>query len=88
MKYISLLAFLFLLLSCSSQKDNRFETISLKGALKDDLSVLDSIGIIPLETADSILVKDVTTFQYLEKLQLYLIMDDQQYVYLFDETVN
>lgn len=86
MKFISLLVSFILLLSCSSQKDNRFETISLREALKDDLSVLDSIGIIPLETADSILVKDIMTFQYLKKPQLYLIMDDQQYVYLFDET--
>ena len=86
MKLISLLTFLILFLSCSPQEDKQIETISLKRALKGDLSVLDSIGIIPLEISDSILVKDIITFQYLKKPQLYLIMDSQQYVFLFDET--
>lgn len=86
MKYTSLLFFFFILLSCSSQEDNRFEVISLKDALKDDLSVLDSISIVPLEISDSVLIKDIVKFQYLEKPQLYLIMDSQQYVFLFDKS--
>lgn len=61
------------------------EVISVKDALKDDMSFLDSIKIIPLESKDSALMKEFSRFLYLKEQKMYLIIDSRQYVYLFDE---
>lgn len=87
MKIVSVLLILVFLVSCNKRVNNRgvnIETISVDNAHKDDLSFIDSIQIIPLETTDSTLVKGKQLFQYLEKPKLFLIFDANSTVFLFD----
>lgn len=89
MKNIILLCFLYFVSSCTSKsvEHGRWnaEIISVEEALKDDMSFLDSIEIVPLESEEHTLMKEFSRFQYLRKQRMYMIMDSRQYVFLFDE---
>lgn len=89
MKIASFLLILIVLVSCNKKTQNQdihIETISVEKARKDDLSFIDSIQIIPLETTDTTLLKGKRLFQYLEKPKLFLILDANFTVFLFDKT--
>lgn len=90
MKNIILFCLLYLISSCTSGtiKHEVFmdtEIISVENAIKDDMSFLDSIEIIPLESKDHTLMKEFSSFQYLKEQKMYMIMDSRQYIFLFDE---
>lgn len=83
------LIFLFLI-SCGTrnQSDKVFdnvEIISISNAVKDDLSILDSIEIIPLDNSDMAMMKGFSSYQYLRNEGMHLVIDDRQYIYIFDE---
>ena len=83
------LIFLFLI-SCGTrnQSDKAFdnvEIISISNAVKDDLSILDSIEIIPLDNSDMAMMKGFSSYQYLRNEGMHLVIDDRQYIYIFDE---
>lgn len=74
-----------ILIACNNPTNNEeIELISYNNSLKDDLSILDSIRIVPLETQDSVLLKTPKVFQYVNDRDMFLIMDNQQIVYIFD----
>lgn len=75
------------LISCSENKENGdIQTISIEDSLKDDMSFLDSIKIIPLETLDTALIKTPQSFQFLKNRERYMLFDSEQVVFLFDKT--
>ena len=84
---------LLLLSSCISQPSGRdvfrdVEVISIHDAVRDDVSFLDSIEIIPLDNGDNALLKEFSRFRYLKAQKMFLVIDSRQYVFLFDESGN
>ena len=84
---------LLLLSSCISQPSGRdvfrdVEVISIHNAVRDDVSFLDSIEIIPLDNGDNALLKEFSRFRYLKAQKMFLVIDSRQYVFLFDESGN
>lgn len=83
--------FIFLfLISCGTRNQSNkifdnVEIISISNSIKDDLSILDSIEIIPLENSDMAMMKGYRSYQYIRDEGLHLVIDDRQYVYLFNE---
>jgi hypothetical protein len=82
------LSFLFLLVACSGDKkeNTHLLTISIEDASKDDMSFLEKIKIVPLETLDTALVKVPQSLQPIKSEKgKYLLFDSNQTVFLFDE---
>lgn len=93
MKNIILFCLLGLVVSCTPKQSEHevfqdVEVISVKDAIKDDMSILDSIEIIPLENDDRALMKEFNSFKYWKEQKIYLIIDSRQFVFLFDENGN
>ena len=85
-KLLLYVLFSCVLFSCSeSMEDRDVQTISIADSQKDDMSFLDSIKIIPLETLDTALIKTPQSFQVLKNEGKYLLFDSNQIVFLFDE---
>lgn len=80
-----ILALLFFV-SCieNDNKDSVLLTMSLNEAIKDDVSFLESIKVVPLETLDTALVKTPQSFQPLKSEGKFLLFDTNQIVFLFD----
>ena len=73
------------MIACNSSSNNEeVELLSIDNSHKDNLSVLDSIRVVPLETLDSVLLNTPKVFHYVKERDWYLIMDKQQIVYIFD----
>ena len=80
-----------LLVSCNRDKQTlgvfqNVEILSVDDSSKDDSLFLDSIEIVPLETEEHTLMKGFSNFQYLKEQKKFVIIDDRQYVFLFDES--
>ena len=86
MKYILLFAFLVLYCSCTQKRiaPEEVESLIIADAKKNNLSFLQKIEIIPLETDTNSLVKNVDKFQYIKELNAFMILDSRQFVFLFD----
>ena len=79
--------FLIIVLSgCTSipQYEN-IEKISIEKSLENNFSFLDSIEIVPFETNDSVIIKSPQIFKYVPEKELYLVKDNQPYIFLFDK---
>ena len=82
----STLVLAVLLSSCISQPSGRdvfrdVEVISIHDAVRDDVSFLDSIEIIPLDNGDNALLKEFSRFRYLKAQKMFLVIDSRQYVF-------
>ncbi len=73
------------LASCTPKEkvEINIKTISVENAISNNLDFLDRIEIIPLETTDRSLVKTPKIFKYIPGMNAFLLMDSQQYVFLF-----
>lgn len=81
------LILLFVLSGCTlTPQFDSIENISIEKSLKNNFSFLDSIEIVPFETNDSVLVRNPQIFKYLPEKELYLVKDNQPYVFIFDKT--
>ena len=87
MKLLAVLILSSLLVSCQMTKDERTELsiLSIKDAQKNDVSFIDSIRVVPLETIDTALIRMPKLFQYVPEIDDYLIMDYHQTVFLYDK---
>lgn len=75
------------LVSCSNTEKKRdIQTISIEDSRVNDMSFLDSIKIIPLETLDTELIKAPQSFQLVNsEKSKFLLFDTNQIIFLFDE---
>ena len=78
---------LLCLISCTNSDKTNGEllTISLDASIKDDMSFLESIEVVPLETLDTALVKTPQSFQPIKADKgKFLLFDTNQIIFLFD----
>lgn len=73
------------MISCTAKEkaEINIKTIFVENASSNNLDFLDRIEIIPLETTDSALVKTPKIFKYISGMDAFLLMDSQQYIFLF-----
>ena len=78
---------LLCLISCTNSDKTNGELliISLDASIKDDMSFLESIEVVPLETLDTALVKTPQSFQPIKAEKgKFLLFDTNQIIFLFD----
>lgn len=90
MKYIRIFIYSILLVACqqSNNSDCNVDIISVENSVRNDLSFLEKIEIIPLETSSNSLIKNIKKMKYIKELDSYLILDTRQIVFLFDKNGN
>ena len=87
MKFLVVLFLSSLLISCNKVNGEmeHISVLSVTDAQNNDVSFLDSIRVVPLETLDSALISTPNLFQYVPEIGKYLIMDNQQIVFVYDK---
>ena len=87
MKFLVVLFLSSLLISChnANVEIEHVSVLSVKDAQKNDVTFLDSIKVVPLETLDTALISTPNLFQYVPEIDKYLFMDNQQIVFVFDK---
>jgi len=75
MKFLVVLFLSSLLISChnANVEIEHVSVLSVKDAQKNDVTFLDSIKVVPLETLDTALISTPNLFQYVPDIDKYII---------------